>query len=219
MIVRSDEILEQPILLSNRRRGNFPPDIRDKLPTRTRRKAYSGDFTLQAYCFPSIEEATGVKSALSLSPAERLSGYAPFAARVIVGAIMAAHGGQKLADGPSNFGAVLGQLGVPLPTLTAYVVTFVELVGGVLLIVGMLSRLAALLLTVNLVAAISLVKVNVGLIAPPEAGAGAELDLALIAGFLVVLLAGPGKFALDGVLGMNAESGETRDSRSRRART
>lgn len=156
---------------------------------------------------------------MSLSPAERLSGYAPFAARVIVGAIMAAHGGQKLADGPSNFGAVLGQLGVPLPTLTAYVVTFVELVGGVLLIVGMLSRLAALLLTVNLVAAISLVKVNVGLIAPPEAGAGAELDLALIAGFLVVLLAGPGKFALDGVLGMNSESGETRDSRSRRART
>lgn len=132
---------------------------------------------------------------------ERLSGYAPLASRVIVGAIMAAHGGQKLAGGPANFGAFLAQLGVPLPTLMAYVVTFVELIGGVLLILGLFSRVAALLLTINLVVAISLVKANVGLIAPPEAGAGAELDLALIAGFLVVLLAGPGKLALDGYLG------------------
>jgi putative oxidoreductase len=154
-----------------------------------------------------------VKRTVSLSPTERLSGYAPLAARVIVGAIMAAHGGQKLAGGPSNFGAFLGQLGVPLPTLMAYVVTFVELIGGVLLILGLLSRVAALLLTINLVVAISLVKVNVGLIAPPEAGAGAELDLALIAGFLVVLLAGPGKLALDGFLGANGE-GPGRDSRA-----
>jgi len=40
----------------------------------------------------------------------------------------------------------------------AYVVTFVEIVGGLLLIVGLFSRLDALLLTIDLVVAIGLVK-------------------------------------------------------------
>ena len=81
---------------------------------------------------------------LALSPFAGLAGIAPLIARVIVGVIMAVHGFQKLVGGPANFGAFLQQLGVPAPTLMAYVVTFVELVGGILLILGLLSRLAAL---------------------------------------------------------------------------
>lgn len=142
-------------------------------------------------------------NALALAPLSRLPALAPLIVRLTVGTIMAAHGWQKLVGGPGNFGQFLGQLGVPLPGLMAYVVTLVELLGGVLLILGLLSRLAALLLTINLTVAILLVKVNVGLIAPPEAGAGAELDLALIAGFLTVLLLGPGKLSLDRMLGLD----------------
>ncbi len=145
---------------------------------------------------------------LALSPMDRLAGFAPLVARVIVGVIMTAHGFQKLAMGPGAFGQGLAQMGVPAPTLMGYVVTFVELVGGILLIVGLFSRLAALLLTINLAVAILLVKVNVGLIAPPEAGAGAELDLALIAGFLTVLFAGPGKLSLDRALGLDTGAAE-----------
>ena len=95
----------------------------------------------------------------------------------------------------------------------AYVVMFVELVGGALLIVGLLSRLSALLLTIDLVVAILLVKLNVGLIAPQGSGGGAELDLALIAGFLVILLAGPGRFSLDYALGIDRDVAEVRSSR------
>jgi uncharacterized membrane protein YphA (DoxX/SURF4 family) len=95
----------------------------------------------------------------------------------------------------------------------AYVVTFVELVGGALLIVGLLSRLSALLLTIDLVVAILLVKLNVGLIAPQGSGAGAELDLALIAGFLVILLAGRDRFSLDYALGIDRDVAEVRSSR------
>jgi putative oxidoreductase len=138
---------------------------------------------------------------LALSPLNRLADLGPLAVRVIVGTIMAAHGLQKVQAGPANFGAFLGQMGVPLPTLMGYVVTFVEVVGGVLLIVGLLSRLAALLLTIDLVVAILLVKVNVGFLSPPQGGAGAELELALIAGFLVILLAGPGRLSVDHALG------------------
>jgi putative oxidoreductase len=98
-----------------------------------------------------------------------------------------------------------------------YVVTLVELVGGILLIIGLFSRLAALLLTIDLVVAILLVKINVGLIAPPQQGAGAELDLALIAGFLVILFAGPGSVSLDRALGIE-EEGVARSSAPRRVR-
>jgi putative oxidoreductase len=139
---------------------------------------------------------------LSLSPMNRLAEFAPLIVRIVAGIIMAAHGFQKLQAGPGNFGGFLAQLGVPLPTLMGYVVTLVELLGGILLIVGLFSRLAALLLTIDLVAAIVLVKVNVGLIAPPQQGAGAELDLALIAGFLVILFAGPGSVSLDRMFGI-----------------
>ena len=150
-------------------------------------------------------------SLLALSPANRLAGLASLVVRLIAGFIMAAHGLQKLVQGPAGFGEVLAGLGVPLPTIMAYVVTFVELAGGILLILGLLSRLAAALLTINLIVAISLVKVNVGLIAPPQSGAGAELDLALIAGFLVVLLMGPGGISLDYLFGI--ERGGRRDAR------
>src|SRR5919202_6521645 len=130
--------------------------------------------------------------ALSGESVRGAAGYAPLVVRVLVGVVMPAHGWQKLQGGPANFGQALAGLGVPLPTLMAYVVTFVELVGGILLIVGLLSKLAALLLTIDLVVAILLVKVNIGLLSGSN-GTGAELELALIGGFLVILLAGPGK--------------------------
>ena len=54
--------------------------------------------------------------------------------------------------------------------------------------------------------AIFLVKVNIGLLSPADgSGVGAELDLALIAGFLVVLLAGPGRLSVDQVLGYEGD--------------
>jgi putative oxidoreductase len=151
---------------------------------------------------------------LALSPLNRLAELAPLILRVVLGTIMAAHGLQKLQAGPANFGAALGQMGVPLPTLMGYVVTFVELVGAVLLIVGLLSRLAALVLTIDLVVAISLVKVHVGFLSPPQGGAGAELDLALIAGFLAILLAGPGRLSVDGARGIERGWGKA-STRSR----
>jgi putative oxidoreductase len=156
---------------------------------------------------------------LSLSPVARLAGIAPLVVRVIVGVIMVAHGLQKLTQmGPGNFGGqVLAGLGVPLPELMGYVVTFVELLGGILLIVGLFSRLTALLLTIDLVVAVLLVKLNVGLIAPQGSGAGAELDLALIAGLLVVLLAGPGKLSVDHTLGLEPDL-VADESSSRRGR-
>jgi len=144
--------------------------------------------------------------ALSLAPFARLAGLAPLAVRLIVGILITVHGFQKLAQGPANFGEqTLTGLGIPLPVLMGYVVTFAEIIGGILLIVGLLSRLAALVLIIDLAVAILLVKVNIGFIVPHSSGAGVEIDLAYIAGFLVILLAGPGKLSLDYALGLDRD--------------
>jgi putative oxidoreductase len=127
--------------------------------------------------------------------------------RVILGVIMAAHGLQKVQRGPAEFGrTALDSLGVPAPEFMGYVVTFAELGGGIFLILGLLTRLAALVLLVDLVVAILLVKVRVGLIAGEGAGAGAELDLALIAGFVALLLIGAGALSLDRLIGLERPS-------------
>jgi putative oxidoreductase len=136
--------------------------------------------------------------------------------RLLVGFVMAAHGYQKVFDiGPAAFGtSTLDPLGVPMPEAMGYLVALTELVGGVLLMAGLLTRLAAFALIVDLAFAIVLVKSKAPLIvAPDQPGAGLELDLALIAGFAVALLAGPGRGSLDRALGIDARWGR------RRART
>lgn len=146
--------------------------------------------------------------ALSLSFLSRFRDLAPVVLRVVIGVIMATHGYQKLtAMGPGNFGSgMLDPLGVPVPVTVAWIVTFIELVGGLLLIVGLFTRLSAVLLSVVLIGATLLVKVDIGLIAPMGADLpGAELDLALLAGLVGILVLGPGKPSVDHAVGIEED--------------
>jgi uncharacterized membrane protein YphA (DoxX/SURF4 family) len=146
-----------------------------------------------------------LRRAIGVAPAHRFQSAAPSVVRVAAGAVMAVHGVDKLVDGPAGFGAFLGSMGVPAPTPMGWAVAFGETLGGVLLVVGLLSRLTALLLTVHLCVAIALVNSDTGFMTPhqgPAAGAGAGFPLMMVAAFLVVLLAGPGPLALDRSLGI-----------------
>jgi putative oxidoreductase len=130
----------------------------------------------------------------------RLAAATPVIVRLIVGGMMFVHGLEKLTDGPAGFGQFLEQLEVPAPALMAWLVTLLELVGGALLVVGFLSRLVALLMTIELSTAIALVTWSNGLIAVE--GVGFERDLAYITGFITVLLLGPGRPSLDHAMGL-----------------
>jgi putative oxidoreductase len=133
----------------------------------------------------------------------RLAGLAPVVVRVIVGFMMFAHGVDKLSGGAAGivgFGEFLSSAGLPAGLLLAWFVTLLELVGGAMLILGLLSRVIAGLMTVELLVAIALVTGANGLISG-EQGIGYERDLAYIAGFLVVLLLGPGRPSLDHLVG------------------
>jgi putative oxidoreductase len=129
-----------------------------------------------------------------------LMGAVPVIVRVVFGGMMFAHGMDKLINGPAGFGSFLTSLGLPAGTTLGWVVTLLELLGGAMLVVGLLSRPVALLLALELIAAIVLVSGERGLISME--GTGYERDLAYIAGFLVVTLVGPGRPSLDQFLGL-----------------
>jgi putative oxidoreductase len=144
-------------------------------------------------------------SLLGLSFLRPLAPAAPVIARLLVGTVMAVHGWQKLTEmTPAGFGeGMLGMLGVPAPVLFGWIVTLIELVGGIALILGALTRVSALLNAGVLLGALLLVKVDIGLIAPMGAEMpGAELEFGLLAGLLAVALLGPGKPSVDHALGI-----------------
>ncbi len=120
---------------------------------------------------------------------------------------MAAHGWDKLQGGPTGFGEFLGsELGLPAGVALGWAVTLLELVGGLMLVFGLLSRLIAFLMTVELIGAIYYVTWANGLIG--EEGVGFERDLAYISGFIVVMLLGPGRPSIDHALRLE-EAGPT----------
>jgi uncharacterized membrane protein YphA (DoxX/SURF4 family) len=76
-----------------------------------------------------------------------------------------------------------------------YAVTWGEILGGVALLLGLLTRLAALGLIVIQLGAIYFVTLPLGLTG--EGGAGYEYNLVLIATCLVLMIQGPGGWSLD----------------------
>lgn len=116
--------------------------------------------------------------------------------RVVVGAIFAAHGAQKIFEFtlPGTIGSFAG-MGVPLPEIAGPVVAFVELIGGILLILGLLTRPVAILLAIDMIVALVAVHLPAGLWV---GDGGYEFVAVLGAAALALALTGAGQFSLDG---------------------
>ncbi|MEM2759240.1 MAG: DoxX family protein [Nitrososphaerales archaeon] len=108
--------------------------------------------------------------------------------RVMVGIAFMAHGYPKLVDieGTQRF---FGQIG--LPTELAVPIGLLEFVGGLVLLVGILTRISSALLIGDMIGAILLVKISRGFVG------GAEIDLLLLAGCASFLIAGPGRISIE----------------------
>ena len=120
--------------------------------------------------------------------------------RLTLGAIFIAHGAQKLfgsfgGGGIEGTGQFFAQNGLKPGEALAVLAGSGELVGGVLLALGLLTRLGALAVAVPMVIAIVVVHL------PGPLVGGFELPLALLAAAVVVLLVGPGRLSLDARLG------------------
>jgi putative oxidoreductase len=114
--------------------------------------------------------------------------------RIAVGVIFVAHGAQKLfLLGIPAIATGFAQNGIPMASFMAPFITFVELMGGIALVAGLLTRLAALGIAFTMLGAMSFVHITGGFFLPT----GIEYTLALLSASIALILMGPGSFSLD----------------------
>lgn len=120
-------------------------------------------------------------------------------ARVLLSAIFVISGFYK-AIGIAGVTAYLTRLGVPLPHIAAYVVTAIELVGGLMILFGFMTRWAALLLCAFSAATLYMGHKFWAVEAAQYQNQfnHALKNLGLMGGFLLLFLHGPGRYSVDG---------------------
>jgi putative oxidoreductase len=150
-----------------------------------------------------IEEKKPMIETLSGTHADWVVGIA----RIVLGVIFFAHGAQSMLGwygGPGlarSMRTFTEQL--HLPSTLAFLVLAGELFGGIGLIVGLFSRIAALVIMLTMVGAIVTVHFRFGLFLNwfgSQKGDGIEYHLLVITLALVVLVEGAGPFSLDSLL-------------------
>ena len=112
--------------------------------------------------------------------------------RVAVGVIFIVHGFGKF--GNPGFGGWISSMGIPAEMQIP--IALAEFVPGILLLLGILTRISASLISIVMLGAIFLVKGASSLTGEH----GYELDLILLASCLVVIVAGPGRVSLSHIL-------------------
>ena len=126
--------------------------------------------------------------------------------RLVTGTIFLLHGAQKLFDLKiAGVTAFFIQIGAPVPGITAPAVSLLEFFGGILLILGLLTRLVGLGLTIDMVGAILLVHLAGGFFAPK----GYEFVLLLGTTAAVLAISGPGAWSADAILANRRKLKET----------
>ena len=127
---------------------------------------------------------------------DRLHPLALLALRLALGAIMISHGAQKLFGGMPNFMGTLSKMGIP--GWMAYLVLAAEFGGGILLVLGLLTRLAALSILIDMAVAIFKVHLPNGLRGAGPGKVGYEFPLACAAIAFAMIFFGAGPISLDG---------------------
>jgi putative oxidoreductase len=114
--------------------------------------------------------------------------FGQFPLRIIAGITFMAHGYPKLIDilGTQEFFTKIG-----LPADLAVVIGLLEFIGGLVLILGILTRISSALLIADMIGAIFTVKIARGFVG------GAELDLLLLGIAASLLITGPGRISIE----------------------
>lgn len=124
---------------------------------------------------------------------DRMQPLALLVLRLALGAVMVAHGYQKVHGHLHEFSATVRSLG--LPAWLGYVSAFTEFLGGILVVLGLFTRAAAFAIAIDMYVAIAKVHWKHGLV-----GAGGyEFPLALAAIAFALIFFGAGPIALDAV--------------------
>ena len=115
--------------------------------------------------------------------------------RVMTGLLFAVHGYQKFARGLGEVSAYFAKIYIPFPGVMVPFIATLELLGGGLLIIGLLTRVVSALFAVEMLVTTVWVKLALG------AGWNAsDLDRMLLVAAILMVLAGPGAAAADNLV-------------------
>ena len=152
-----------------------------------------------------------VRSLVALQENYHVRSVVLFLARLALAAVFMYHGAGKLFNF-KNQGGIAGTTaffkfeGIPAPHLFAYVGGITEFFGGLLLLVGLAVPLAGLALTIDMLLALSVATVNIGMLNRALPGGivadGMQINLALGSAALLLAALGAGRFSIDYVLGL-----------------
>ena len=113
-----------------------------------------------------------------------------FGLRIVVGVFFMVHSQLKFGSG---FGKFLS--GVGLPAELGVLVGLLELIGGALLVVGVLSRIASSLIAIDMLGAIIYVKKLKAF----SGNEGIELELLAFIILLTIIVLGPGRVSISNI--------------------
>lgn len=124
--------------------------------------------------------------------------------RLTLGVVFVAHGSQKLFGAFGGFGiqgtgGFFSSLGANPGEFWALIVGLVEFGGGIALALGLLTRIAALLIAIDMAVAAAIYNFGNGFFVETPTG-GWEINLVLFAMCLALVLAGGGRLALDALV-------------------
>ncbi len=147
--------------------------------------------------------------------------YGTAVLRLCVGTVFLAHGAQKLfgawgGPGLAGTAGLFENLGLMPAYPLAVLAAVAEFGGGVLLIVGGLTRWVALLLALEMVVAVWKVHYLNGFFLNSDRGPGVEFSLVLIGALLCLMLAGPGALSVDEWRDSSAEAKRAGQARARK---
>ena len=114
--------------------------------------------------------------------------------RISIGLTFIMHGGQKLfIHRMDKVTMMMTANGLPVPRLCAILVSTAEFFGGIALVAGFYTRLAAAPMAFTMVVALLAVKLNGGYFLPD----GYEYVLVLLAGSIALIFTGSGALAIN----------------------
>jgi putative oxidoreductase len=135
------------------------------------------------------------------------AGWTLLPLRLVIGVGFLLHGLAKWNRGPAAFGRLLEYLGVPMPFAMAWIVTSLEIAGGLLLIVGFLVMIVAIPLAVSMLVAMFTIHIHYGFSSINTVGLtgagpvfgppGYEINLLYLAGLWALAVTAQTPWSLD----------------------
>ena len=119
--------------------------------------------------------------------------------RLTVGLLILLHGISKIQGGPGFILDIVEKAGLPDPF--GYLVYVGEVLAPLLVIVGFWTRIAALVIAINMIVAVLLVHTGQLLQLSPEGGWALELQGLYLAVPIAIALLGAGRYSVGGVHG------------------